>query len=269
MSSGSASKGVALVTGSARGIGRSIALQLAADGYDIALNDVPVNKDAVEALGTEITSKHPGRRTRVLLADVSDEKDVKAMVEGVVGHFGKLDVMVANAGVVKVSTLLDTTTQDWDSALAVNARGTFLCYKYAAQQMIAQGTKGRIIGASSLSGKKGGFTYLSAYSASKFAVRGLTHVAATELGRYGITVNAYAPGAIDTEMLGQIQTYHVEKTEEGIYAKMKELAAVGYLGQPKDVASLVSYLVTPEAHFITGKRQISRRISVDGGVYYD
>ncbi|KAG8221420.1 hypothetical protein J3R82DRAFT_1608 [Butyriboletus roseoflavus] len=221
------SKGVALVTGSGQGIGRSIALRLANDGYDIGLNDLHANKNKLEVLSIEITRQCPGRRVCVLVADVSVEGEVKGMVDGVVAALGSLDVMVANAGVLRVKTILETTTEDWDTTLAVNGRGTFLCYKYAAQEMISRGSKGRIIGASSIAGKRGGIL-TGAYSASKFAVRGLTQSAAKEFGQYGITVNAYAPGAVETPMLTTLQDAWVKHTgdEGGIYEMVSTFASV-------------------------------------------
>ncbi|KAF9238224.1 hypothetical protein BU15DRAFT_88460 [Melanogaster broomeanus] len=251
------SKGIAVVTGSAQGIGRSIALRLASDGYDIGLNDVQANKHKLDALSEEISSGYPGRRACVVVADVTVEEQVEAMVEGVVKTLGSLDVMVANAGILRTGPLLETSTSDWDAVLRVNCRGTFLCYKYAAKQMIAQGTKGRIIGASSLAGKRG-HALFSAYCASKFAVRGLTQTAAAEFGRYGITVNAYAPGLIESAMLTELHEGTVKYTGEE--ASVLE-QAVGYPGNTNDIASLVSYLVSPEAHYITG--------TIDGGLYFD
>ncbi|OJA15481.1 hypothetical protein AZE42_06343, partial [Rhizopogon vesiculosus] len=175
-----------------------------------------------------------------------------------------------------------TTSEDFESVLSVNVKGTFHCYKYAAQQMIAQGDGGRIIGASSLAGKKGkficrcfrccmvtddmppsGHAMLSAYCASKFAVRGLTQTAAIEFGHHGITVNAYAPGPIYTSMLAQLQQAAVERSGD-LYEEMKRLSSVGYLGNTQDVGNLVSFLVTPEARFITGQS-----ITIDGGIFFD
>jgi NAD(P)-dependent dehydrogenase (short-subunit alcohol dehydrogenase family) len=149
------SKGVALVTGSGNGIGRAIAIRLANDGYDIALNDLVTNKNNLDATREEINTEYPGRRVCVLVADVSIEEEVKNMVDGTVEALGRLDVMVANAGILRTGSILETSVDDLDAVLAVNVRGTFLCYKYAAQKMIDQGTRGRIIGASSLAGKKG------------------------------------------------------------------------------------------------------------------
>ncbi|KAG2032096.1 acetoin reductase family protein [Suillus americanus] len=233
------SKGVAVVTGSAQGIGCSIAMRLAGDGYDIVINDLESNKENLEEVKKEIAANFPERRVLSVLGNVSVEEDVKGLVESAVKEFGSLNVFVANAGICKSNSLVEMTSDDFESVLSVNVKGTFYCYKYAAQQMIAQGEGGRIIGASSLAGKKG-----SAYCASKFAVRGLTQSAAIELGRNGITVNAYAPGTIQTPML------------------LKQSTSVGNLGTTQDISSLVSFLVTPEARFITG-------ISIDGGIFFD
>ncbi|KAG0697530.1 hypothetical protein DFH29DRAFT_835757 [Suillus ampliporus] len=255
------SKGVAVVTGSGQGIGHTIAVRLAGDGYDVVINDLESNKDNLDAVKNEIAAKFPERRVLVVCANVSVEEEVKGLVESTVKEFGKLNVFIANAGIAKIKSLLETTSEDWDSIFAVNVKGTFYSYKYAAQQMIAQGDGGRIIGASSLAGKKGQPAN-SAYSASKFAVRGLTQSAAIELGRNGITVNAYAPGAIQTPMLAGFAT--VVEGSVDIYEEWKRMSSVGYLGTTQDVASLVSFLVTPEARFITGQT-----ITIDGGVLFD
>ncbi|KAG0697534.1 hypothetical protein DFH29DRAFT_1021943 [Suillus ampliporus] len=259
------SKGVAVVTGSGQGIGHTIAVRLAGDGYDVVINDLESNKENLDAVKNEIAVKFPERRVLVVCANVSVEEEVKGLVESTVKEFGKLNVFIANAGIAIIKPLLETTSEDWDSVLAVNVKGTFYSYKYAAQQMIAQGDGGRIIGASSLAGKKGNVMFLSgqpansAYSASKFAVRGLTQSAAIELGRNGITVNGYAPGAIQTSMLAGFATALDSSVDH-----YEEMSSVGYLGTTQDVASLVSFLVTPEARFITGQT-----ISIDGGILFD
>ncbi|KIM92350.1 hypothetical protein PILCRDRAFT_762373 [Piloderma croceum F 1598] len=191
-----ASKGIALVTGAAQGIGRAIALQLA-DDFDVAVNDLSCNGPALDSLAAEIMGK--GRRSCTLLADVSIEDQVKNMISVVATELGGLDVMVANAGIYSEASILECTSKDFDSLYAVNVRGTFFCYKYAGLQMVSQGRGGRIIGASSVRGKQGGASRCG-YSATKFAIRGLTQSAASELGKYRITVNAYAPGPIDTPL---------------------------------------------------------------------
>ncbi|KAG1893858.1 uncharacterized protein F5891DRAFT_1195886 [Suillus fuscotomentosus] len=250
------SKGVAVVTGSAQGIGRGIAIRLAGDGYDIVINDLESNKDNLEEVKKEIIANFPEQRVLTVLGDVTIEEDVKGLIESAVKEFGSLNVFVANAGICKPKLLIETTSDDFESVLAVNVKGTFYSYKYAAQQMIAQGEGGRIVGASSLAGKKGRSTY-AVIPSCMFAVRGLTQCAAIELGRNGITVNAYAPGAIQTPMLTGL-------VESADYDEFKRLSSVGDIGTTQDVSSLVSFLVTPEARFITGQT-----ISIDGGIFFD
>ncbi|KAF8836787.1 acetoin reductase family protein [Paxillus ammoniavirescens] len=259
----SISKGIALITGSAQGIGRGIALRLAKDGYDIALNDIPSKYNQLRAVADDIDKN--GRKALVLPADVTVEEQVRGMVQEVATELGGLDVMVANAGVGQVLPLTSTGLAEWEQVMTINARGPFLCYKHAAEQMIKQGRGGRIIGASSLAGKMG-FPLLSAYCASKFAVRGLTQAAALELGRYGITVNAYAPGVIATAMTANLigadgKFLHSDEESAVWVMNCIEGRPVKHIGQPDDIASIVSYLVSKEAHFITGQT-----ISVDGGV---
>ncbi|KAJ6551126.1 hypothetical protein B0H19DRAFT_1156569 [Mycena capillaripes] len=253
------SKGVVLVTGAAQGIGKAIALRMAEGGYDVALNDVEAKAEVLTMVSEEI--KGNGHSSSIHVADVSVEDEVSRMVDAVVAAYGSLDVMVANAGVAVWAPMAKTTAQDWDCVLGTNARGVFLCYKYAAQQMIAQGHGGRIIGASSVDGKQG-TDFDPAYSASKFAIRGLTQAAALELGAHGITVNAYAPGAIDTDMLkaGAVG----ETTYADIVKQYSAASPLGCIGTPADVAALVSFLTSPAAGFITGQS-----ISVNGGIYFD
>ncbi|KAJ7916804.1 hypothetical protein B0H13DRAFT_1997081, partial [Mycena leptocephala] len=268
MSSDSQSDGperVALVTGAARGIGKAIALRLAADGFSVAVNDVSSNIASLLQVVQEIENMNV--EAIACIADVSVENEVRDMIDQVTAHFptGGLDVMVANAGVAKWSSLVDTTTVEWDTVMSVNARGTFLCYKYAAMQMIKQGRGGRIIGAASICAKKG-VPSLGAYCASKFAIRGLTQAAAQELGAHGITVNAYAPGGIDTAMLGLLASGSAAAsggTPENYFQALKARTPMGCIGDPTDVANLVSYLASKESQFITGQS-----ISVNGGTYF-
>ncbi|KAG6840039.1 hypothetical protein C0991_009412 [Blastosporella zonata] len=248
---------VALVTGAAQGIGRAIALRLAKDGFDMAVNDLPRSRESLDALSHEIV-EISGRKVCSVVGDVSVETDVEAMIACVVEDLGRLDVMIANAGVMLVKPMLQTSIEDWDRLISVNIRGTFLCYKYAAQQMITQGGGGRIVGACSVVGKQGEQN-MSAYSSTRFAVRGLTQAAARELGPHGITVNTYAPGAIDTPLLRNLTG-----TKTAFYEDESRKAALGHIGTPAEVASLVSYLVSEEANFITGQS-----ISVNGGRFFD
>ncbi|KAF5364849.1 hypothetical protein D9757_011272 [Collybiopsis confluens] len=251
--------GVALVTGASQGIGRAIALRLAKDGYKVALNDIQSKSEQLESVSQEI-KKLNGLDTHIVPADVSKDDEVEAMVKSVAASLGGLDVMVANAGIiVRSKQVIDYTTEEWDRVFAVNTRGVFLCYKFAAKQMIAQGRGGRIIGCSSLAGRKAG-AETSAYSASKFAVRGLTQSAAMELGHHGITVNAYAPGFTKTALNEAFWDDPMALTAK--YG----LAPPSFFkfGEPDDIASLVSYLASKEAHYITGQT-----ISPNGGALPD
>jgi len=259
------SKGIALVTGAGQGIGHAIAVRLAADGFDVAVNDISSKEDNLGELVKKIQGQ--GRRSCQIIADVSEEDQVKGMIESVVNELGGLDVMVANAGIIKYAvSVLETTAEDWDRTFSVNAKGTFFCYKYAGLQMVAQGRGGRIIGASSVAGKRG-IPFGGAYSSSKFAVRGLTQSTALELGKYGITVNAYAPGAIDTPMLQGMDDMMAERqgAEPGAFYKRTDtMSPLGYKGTPLEISSLVSYLASKEAHFITGQS-----MSCNGGTFFD
>jgi len=254
---------VALITGSARGIGKAIATRLAHDGHDIALNDVPANADQLEATADELRAS--GRKVTTVIADVSIAEQVTAMVDKVAADQGALNVMVSNAGIARVTSLLDMGVDEWDQVMAVNLRGTFLCYQAAAKQMIKQGGGGKIIGAASIVAFRP-FALLAHYSASKWAVRGLTQAAAMEWAKHKITVNAYCPGIVGTAMWDLID----EKLskEEGIprgaaLKKYSEAILMGRVSEPEDVAKLVSYLASPDSDYMTGQS-----VLIDGGIQF-
>ncbi|KAF5390070.1 hypothetical protein D9757_003862 [Collybiopsis confluens] len=245
------SKGVALVTGAAQGMGKDIALRLASDGYDVAINDLPNKLELLKEVQSQIEAT--GKKSTILTADISIESKVKEMVESTVSQLGSLEVMVSNAGICTTKSMLEVDAEEWDRFFAINTRGTFLCYKYAAIQMIHQGRGGRIIGASSIASKRG-WEMGSAYSGSKFAVRGLTQSAASELGRYGITVNTYAPGFIDTPMLADAANSVASGADRAVADKAwAGMAPLNRIGQTADVAGLVSFLASSESSFITGQ----------------
>ncbi|ESK86696.1 hypothetical protein Moror_10943 [Moniliophthora roreri MCA 2997] len=252
---------VALITGAAQGIGKSIAIRLARDGFDVAINDIASKSTELQQLAESITQT-THRRVHIAPGDVSVEGDVERIVGSTVAELGGLDVMVANAGILPAVSSIETSLlADWDRVMSVNARSAYLCYKHAAKQMIAQGRGGRIIGASSLNGKQG--TAMSAaYTASKFAIRGLTQSVAHDLGQYGITVNAYAPGFIRTDM--SKSAFSEDSAGQEAIQQFIQASALRKAGEPEDIASIVSYLASEEAHFITGQT-----ISVNGGKFFD
>jgi meso-butanediol dehydrogenase/(S,S)-butanediol dehydrogenase/diacetyl reductase len=253
----------ALVTGGARGIGRGIALRLARDGFDVAVADLPEMRAESEATAEDIRAE--GRRSAAIDVDVSDPGRVDDMIAATVKQLDRLDVMVANAGIAQVAPLLDVTPEDFDRLISINLRGVFLCYTAAARQMISQGDGGKIIGAASIAAHKG-FAMLGHYSASKWAVRGLTQAAAQEWAPHGITVNAYCPGIVGTKMWDYIDEKLAEaqglQKGEAI-AKFSELITLGRVETPDDVAAFVSYLASPDSDYMTGQS-----VMIDGGVLF-
>ncbi|KAJ9636741.1 hypothetical protein H2199_007735 [Coniosporium tulheliwenetii] len=254
----------AIVTGSGRGIGKSIALRLADDGYDICVNDVPSNQSDADSVVKEIESK--GRKAISVLADVSNLSEVEKMVQTSVEKLGPLNVMVANAGIAQVKPLLDLTEEDFRRMFEVNVYGVFNCYSAAARQMIKQESGGKILGAASIVAFKP-FPMLSHYSASKWAVRGLTQAFAMEMARHKITVNAYAPGIVGTAMWDLIDEKLGEltgaKKGDTIKKYSGELIALGRTSVPEDVSKVVGFLAGPDSEYVTGQT-----IVVDGGIIF-
>ena len=254
---------VALVTGAARGIGRGIALRLASDGLDVAVNDLEDNGDELQKVAEEIRSTR--RSTVSVFADVSDADEVEGMVQRVADELGSLDVMVANAGIAQVKPLLEVTPEDFDKLMSINLRGVFLCYQAAARQMLRQGGGGKIIGAASIAAHKG-FAMLGHYSASKWAVRGITQAAAQEWAEHGITVNAYCPGIVGTAMWDLIDeklAEHMGLQKGEALQQYSELIALGRVEEPEDVAAFVSYLASRDSDYMTGQS-----VMIDGGIIF-
>ncbi|KAJ6498506.1 hypothetical protein C8R47DRAFT_1068784 [Mycena vitilis] len=206
-------------------LGKAIALRLADDGFDIVVNDISSSAEELTQLVDEIKAK--GRTSSAHIADVSVDDQVHGMVDEVVAKYGKLDVMVANAGIATFKSISEMTSEQWDRIMNINARGVFLCYKYAGLQMIKQGNGGRIIGASSILGKQASPAN-AAYSASKFAVRGLTQAAVPNM----------LPDGSPRELL---------------ISEMEKRSALKTVGHPIDIANLVSFIASKESQFITGQ----------------
>ncbi|OLT07300.1 diacetyl reductase [Pseudonocardia sp. CNS-004] len=249
----------AVVTGAGRGIGRGIALRLARDGHAVAVNDV--DKATAEAVAREITDA--GGRAIAVPVDVTDRDAVFAMVDHVAAELGSVDVMVANAGIAQVKTLLEVAPADLQRMFEVNVFGVVYCLQAAAERMIAQGTGGKIINAASIAAHSG-FDHLGHYSATKFAVRALTQAAAKELARHRITVNAYCPGIVGTEMWNQIDEglgAYLGTGKGEALAQYSQLIALGRVQTPEDVAGFVSYLAGPDSDYMTGQS-----VMIDGGI---
>jgi meso-butanediol dehydrogenase/(S,S)-butanediol dehydrogenase/diacetyl reductase len=249
----------AIVTGAAQGIGRAIALRLAQDGAAVGVADL--NAAGAQRVADEIEAR--GGRAVAQHVDVVDAASTAALVSAVVERLGRLDVMVANAGIIQVKPLLDLTAEDWDRTFAVNVRGVFLSFQAAARQLIAQGSGGRLLATASIAAKMGS-PFQSHYQASKSAVVGLVRSAAWELGQHGITVNCYCPGVVDTDMWRYIDVERGKLMNRQPGELLKEMASrnpIGRVEVPDDVAPLVSFLASEDSHFITGQA-----INVCGGM---
>jgi meso-butanediol dehydrogenase/(S,S)-butanediol dehydrogenase/diacetyl reductase len=252
---------VALVTGAGQGIGRAIALRLARDGADVAIADV--NEAKMSAVAEEV--RKLGRKATTFKADVTRREDVFAAVEHAEKQLGGFDIMVNNAGIAQVQPLLAVTPDEIGRILEVNVEGVLWGIQAAATKFKARKQKGKIISASSIAGHDG-FGMLGVYSATKFAVRALTQAAARELASDGITVNAYAPGIVGTDMWVEIDRRFAELTGTPVgatYKKYVEGIALGRAETPEDVAGLVSYLAGPDADYMTGQTPL-----IDGGIVY-
>lgn len=239
---------VALVTGSGRGLGKAIALKLAAEGIDIVVNDM----DAMTAMETADEIRGMGRKVLVSGANVADPLQVEEMFEDISECFGRLDILVNNAGITRDSTFLKMTSEQWKQVLDINLTGVFNCTKPAAVMMKNAGS-GRIVNLSSIAGQTGNIGQAN-YAATKAAVIGMTKTLARELAVYNINVNAVAPGLIRTPMTDAIP--------DKVMAMMLDSIPLKRIGKPEDIANLVRFLVSDESSYITGQV-----IGCNGGWY--
>jgi 3-oxoacyl-[acyl-carrier protein] reductase len=233
---------VALVTGGGRGFGRAIVDTFAAEGADVAVNYNATARGAAEAAAA---AEKLGRRALAVHADVAREDQVRTMIEQVLQRFGRIDVLVNNAGIMTRGPFLDVPQKDYESMWGINVTGTFLCTQYALKPMVAA-KYGRIINLSSQLARMsvgGGF---AAYAATKGAVEAFTRAMAHEFGQHGVTVNAIAPGGIDTDMSKAVMTPEYRER------RIKELP-VRHLGEVADVAYCAVFLAAQESNYLTGQ----------------
>ena len=239
---------VAIVTGSGRGIGKAIAVKLAENGATLVINDVG---DSAPAEQTVSEIKNLNRQAMAIMADVSSSTDVSKMMETTIAAYGKVDILVNNAGITRDQLTMKMTDEEWDKVLAIDLKSGFLCTRAVLRPMLKQ-RSGRIISMSSVVGIIGNAGQAN-YAAAKAGIIGFTKTIAKEVASRGITVNAVAPGFIDTPMTQVLP-------EERKQALMNNIP-LGYLGTPRDIAETVAFLASEEARYITGQV-----ISVDGGI---
>ncbi len=239
---------IALVTGSARGLGRSTAEKLAAEGAHVIITDI--NKEMAETTASEIAAEYKVK-TLALAHDVSSEESTKEVVTAVVKEFGRIDILVNNAGITRDARLMMMKKEDWQMVININLTGAFYCTKLVSKQMLKQ-RSGNIVNIASVSGIMGNIGQAN-YSASKAGLIGLTKTTAKELAERGVTANAIAPGYIQSDMT------HV--VSEEATKKMMDMIPMKTAGLPEDVANAVLFLVSKQARYITGQV-----INVDGGM---
>jgi len=236
----------ALVTGSSRGLGKSIALKLAQMGANIVLNG---SSDAIFKTAEEF--KSAGYNIIVSKCDVRNEEDVKQMVSSAVEAFGSIDILVNNAGITKDKPLAMMSVQDWDDVLDINLKGAFLCIKYVSKVMIKKRT-GKIVNIASVAGRYGNQGQIN-YSASKAGLIGMTKTVAKELASRNITCNAVTPGLIQSDM--------TDVLPEEVRNNYLKNIPLGRFGTPEDVANVVAFLASEDSNYVTGQV-----IDIDGGL---
>jgi 3-oxoacyl-[acyl-carrier protein] reductase len=239
---------VALVTGGGRGIGRAIALRLAEAGASIVVNDIG-DAAPVEAVVGEIEAM--GRQALAVFADVSSAPEVERLVAEAIAAYGRIDILVNNAGIARDQLLLRMTEEEWDRVLEVDLKSVFLCTRAVLKHMVKE-RRGRVVSIASIVGMVGNPGQAN-YAAAKAGIIGFTRTVAKEVASRGITVNAVAPGFIDTEM--------TQRLKEEWKEELKKRIPLGRLGSPADVAEAVAFLASEEAGYITGQVLV-----IDGGM---
>jgi len=220
---------VAIVTGSGQGIGRAITLRLAEDGATVVVNDI---NESAKAVAEEIMAM--GRQSQAILADVSSSEDVTRLVDETIAAYGKVDILVNNAGITHDQLLIRMSDEEWDRVLTINLKSVFLCTRAVLRHMTKQ-RWGRIISLSSIVGIMGNRGQAN-YASAKAGIIGFTKTIAKEAAFRGVTVNAIAPGFIDTDMTQQL--------DESIRQEFMKRVPLGYFGSPRDVAEAVAFLAS-------------------------
>lgn len=240
---------IVLVTGAGRGIGASIAKRFASEGAEVIVN-YSGNDEAAQKTVDEITAT--GGQAQKYKCSVNDSESVKVMIDEIIKKFGRIDILVNNAGITKDGLMLRMTDEDFDRVIDVNLKGTFNCTKYASKYMLKQ-KSGKIINISSVVGLSGNAGQVN-YSASKAGIIGITKSAAKELSSRGITVNAVAPGYVDTDM--------TKVLSDNIRNEILKNIPLQRMGNVEDISNCVAFLASEDASYITGQV-----ISVDGGMH--
>ena len=239
---------VILITGASQGIGKATALRFAKEKASLAVNDITEQEEQLKELKNEIEKL--GGKASYYLADVANYQEVEKMVQNIKSDLGKLDILINNAGICRDKTLAKMTKEDWQKVIDVNLTGVFNCTKAALALIV--NNRGKIINVSSLVGIRGNFGQTN-YAAAKAGIIGFTKSLAKEVGRFGVTVNAVAPGFIETKL--------TQKMPEEIKLMVKKFTPLGRFGKQEEVASLIAFLASKEADFITGSA-----VSIDGGL---
>jgi 3-oxoacyl-[acyl-carrier protein] reductase len=239
---------VAMVTGAGRGIGKAIAFKLAEMGCRVAINDIPESQEAIKTINELEGAGYPAAS---FLFSVADMNSAKAQIQALAARWGRIDILVNNAGIFKDALIMRLSESDWDNVLDINLKGTFICSKLVLNSMVSQ-KWGRIINIASVAGVMGNMGRVN-YSASKGGLVAFTRSLAAEVGPRNITVNAIAPGFIQTQMTGDLP----QEYREAVLSR----TTLKRMGTPREVAELAGFLASERAAYITGQV-----ICIDGGL---